>query len=141
MNVAVITLIPSLIKGDTVETALLNRLVVFVGDFTGVPHDSISQNTTLYGDLGIDGDDAVDLIADLKREFSIDFSDFLFDRHFGTEGLTPFAFVQWFTYAIRTGTPEARAGLSPIRICDLVDAAQTGKWLGLPNAAARASNA
>jgi acyl carrier protein len=38
------------------------------------------------GSLGIDGDDAVELLAHLRKRFGITFQQFPFDRYFGPEG-------------------------------------------------------
>ena len=47
---------------------------------------SLSPMTHINKDLGIDGDDAYELITELAEKFSIDFFDFEYGKHFGPEG-------------------------------------------------------
>lgn len=88
----------------------------------------LSLATTLLGDLGIDGDDAGDLLKAYASEFNVDLSDFDFFRHFGPEGLGCNFPIVWAHALFRTGTPEQRVGLTAISIGDLVQAARRGRW-------------
>ena len=82
----------------------------------------MSFDTDLAGDLGIDGDDAIEIFKSLATQFSIDFSGIEWDRHFGPEaGCSPLAFLSpkyaaWHRCRI------------PVTIRDLVNATVTKEW-------------
>ncbi|MCC6736802.1 MAG: DUF1493 family protein [Bauldia sp.] len=67
--------------------ASISRVVAIVKGATPRRfHRRISDATTINYDLGIDGDDAYDLIAKLCAEFRVtDDSDFPWDRYFFSE--------------------------------------------------------
>jgi hypothetical protein len=86
-------------------------------------------DTTLLGDLGIDGDDGLELMADFGRKFNVDLMQFEPSKHFGPEGgcFPPLAlYVLLRTWVM--GDPHEAVGLLPISIRDLVRAAEAGKW-------------
>lgn len=116
----------------TQETAesLYDRVVAFVAQQSGVSVDRLRPETTLFGDLGTDGDDGIDLLDDFAREFSIDLSRCDATRYFGPEGLVPWFVFCLVIWAFRRGTPEERARLQPISIADLVLSAELGRWAG-----------
>jgi len=55
---------------------------------------SLSLETRIGEDLGVDGDDAVELLEEYSKRFSVDISNFSFDDYFGPEvGFNPFYFL------------------------------------------------
>jgi hypothetical protein len=106
------------------------RVVAFVAAQCGVSSDRIRPQTTLLGDLGIDGDDGIELLEQFADEFAVDLARCNPTRHFGPEGLWPWAPIYWLILALRRGTPEQRARLSPISVADLIHAAEIGRWDG-----------
>lgn len=100
----------------------------FVASFVGVPSERISLSTTLFGDLGVDGEDGSDLLVAFGEHFNVDLSALDVTKHFGSEGIWPWAPLYWVVLWLRSGTPEQKARLSPITIADLVRAAESGKW-------------
>jgi acyl carrier protein len=56
---------------------------------SGHPAASITREQSLQGDLGIDGDDAVELFTDSQERFELDLSPLhsRWSRHFGPEGV------------------------------------------------------
>lgn len=74
-----------------------NEIVDFVSDWVGAPRRKIKLNTRLFHDLGIDGDDGVELLGAFCEKFQVDPHAKLMDRHFGTEAAaTPWTFIRWF---------------------------------------------
>lgn len=112
------------------ETAagLEQRVREFVARERAVPAERLRPDTTLFGDLGVDGDDAADLFAAFGREFGVDLRGLELGRHFGPEGLPPTFPSEWVRDFLRSGSPEQRAGLEPVAIADLVRAAVTKRW-------------
>ena len=97
-----------------------------------MPISRLDDNTTLFGDLGIDGDDALEFLEAFAKEFDVDTSSLRVSDHFGPEGIPVTTFFRWIAVAFRRGTPEARAGLQPITIGGLIGAARRGSWSERP---------
>lgn len=95
-----------------------DKIIDFVVREAGFKHHQISLQSDLRN-LGIDGDDAIELMNKFSQEFSVDMSKFDFKRHFSPEGFNPFLilFPSWW-----------RRKLQSITIRDLVKAAETGVW-------------
>jgi hypothetical protein len=107
-------------------------VVAFVADFTRNPVECIKPQTTLFGDLGIDGDDGDEILSAFMRRFDVDMSSCR-PVHFGPEGFVPWAPLYWLALAWRSraekqSTPESRARLMPITIQDLIDSAKAKRW-------------
>lgn len=100
----------------------------FVAGFVGIPSVQISGATTLFGDLGIDGEDGSNFMVAFGERFNVDLSDLEVTKHFGPEGLWPWAPLHWIALWFRAGTPEQKARLLPIAVADLVHAAEVGTW-------------
>lgn len=107
---------------------LQTRVIDFLSNEVGVRASDLSLETTLFGDLRLDGDDAAELLEKFGREFSVDLSQFHLSDHFGPEGVWPWTVIQWLAPAFRRGTPEERSRLKPITIADLVRSAELGKF-------------
>lgn len=92
-------------------------------DFTGVAPARIHGDTTLQEDLGLEGDDAGDLMAAYAERFNVDLRDFEFERYFDVEGaFNPIRFL-----VLRLFRP-GRLRRPPIRVSQLVAAAEAGRW-------------
>jgi Protein of unknown function (DUF1493) len=110
---------------------LYDDVVAFVAKETAIRVDRIRPDTTLVGDLGITGDDGIELLEAFSRRFGVDMSGCDCRRYFGLEGGgSPLAFFVWLSYLFKPGTPESKAGLQPITITDLVRAAESHRWGG-----------
>lgn len=110
--------------------SLYDRVVAFVAEQRCVRAERLKPGTTLFGDLGADGDDGVELLEHFAREFSVDMSGCDPSRYFGPEGVPLWFLIDWVVLALRRGSPEERARLQPIRIADLVRSAELGRWAG-----------
>lgn len=85
---------------------------------SGHPAASITRDQNLQGDLGIDGDDAVELFADFQQRFEVDLSPLYshWSKHFGSEGVP-----------LQVGLLWASVMAGPMLL---------GIWIGLPDWAA-----
>lgn len=123
----------------------------FVADFRHIPLDQVLPDTTLPYDLGIDGDEAADLLLAFEDTFRVDLSGFRYYEHFGDEGiplrvglvLIPLAVAvgvlwswQWWAGAALVAVAVVaqllrwRRGFShPLRVSDLAQAADAGRWV------------
>lgn len=104
------------------------EVIEFVASYLGVPASSISGDSTLLGDLGIDGDDGDEFLAAFGTRFCVDLSEFDHSEYFGPEGFYPWAPFNVWVQCFRTGSPEAKAGVTPIMISDLMRAVAAGRW-------------
>lgn len=60
----------------------------------------LTQETRLYEDLKIDGDDAVDFFIAFEKEFNVDVSNFQLSKYFNGEGFDPVGFGKIFRLII-----------------------------------------
>lgn len=113
---------------------LEESVIEFVSAFTGFRPERLHLQTTLYGDLGVAGDDGWDLIQAYGKKFQVDLAGFEPLRHFGEEGvsvLAPFALL-WMVLRFpfrRRRAPEEESNLRVVRIGDLVAFARAGRWM------------
>jgi acyl carrier protein len=111
-----------------------DEVIAFVAKTTGVPAGRITPQTTLFGDLGVDGLDGYDLLVAFKERFSVDLQECRIDRHFGPEScFVPWAVLYWLLLLWRActekgSTSESRARMVPITVQNLVDSAKAGVW-------------
>lgn len=113
---------------------LEDEVISLVAEQTGSRFCDLGPQTTLFGDIGVDGDDGVELLMAFMERFKVDMASCQVRRHFGPEGFVPWVFLYWALIAWRSvtekgSTPESRARLVPIAIQDLIDSAKTGKWV------------
>jgi acyl carrier protein len=104
-----------------IDEDLYDRVLVIVAKNRGRKKTDIRAESRLLQDLGTDGMDADDLLAALGDAFDIDFSGFVFNRHFGPEGWNPLELLQGLF------EPETRKKI-PITVMDLYEAAKTRKF-------------
>ena len=84
--------------------------------------DQVTINTNIGGDLGVDGDDGVDLMEAFAEKYGVDITGFEISRYFDPEaGFNP---ISWL-WALATRMP----GLKIMRPMDLVLAAEEKRWI------------
>lgn len=113
---------------------LEESVIDFVAAFTGFKAERIHSQTTLYGDLGVAGDDGLDLIQAYGKKFQVDLTEFQSEHHFGSEGVSILAPLGLLWMVLRLPfrqkrTPEEEANLRVIRIRDLITFARAGRWM------------
>ena len=118
---------------NVVSDTLEEEVVAFIASERREQRERLSPRTTLFGDLGVDGDDAEELFDAFMKRFEVDMSECRAKEHFGPEGFVPWAPIYWMILAWRGvteegSTPESRARLRPVTIQDLIDSARARKW-------------
>ncbi|MDR2678586.1 MAG: DUF1493 family protein [Zoogloeaceae bacterium] len=105
---------------------IASQVIHFVADLRAESPDKITLSTTIGRDLGVDGDDAEDLIDAFSERFDVDVSEFwpVYHRYFGPEGCNPFWILYVLIMALFGRKPDK---LLPLTIEDLINAAQTKK--------------
>jgi acyl carrier protein len=76
-----------------VRDDVYERVRQFVAREASVRVETLTPETRINYDLGVDGDDAVELLEAFMEEFRVDLSAFEFNRYFGPEGGPPPAFI------------------------------------------------
>ena len=114
---------------------IVNRVIQLVAREVSETADRIKLSSTLFRDLGVDGDDADELFSVFAKEFQVDLSDLNLSRHFGSEGFDPattfFHLFLWLRDLIAGDSYQERIDkrFLPIYISDLVEAAEAGRWI------------
>ena len=85
--------------------------------------ERLTPSTRLLHDLGIDGDDAEEILLDFIERFHVDFSSFHFTDYFGSEAG---AGGRWLVRKFRGGDA---LHFAPLTVQDLLDAANRGRWI------------
>ena len=101
---------------------LKERVFMMVATQTGHRRAELSLQTNVFRDLGVDGDDAEDLLIGFSKEFDVDLKRLQFSRHFGPEApFNPIALLmpRWWRW---------QRERIPVRMQDLVDAAASREW-------------
>ncbi len=99
----------------------------FVAKHAGAGAEMLQLQTTLFGDLGVDGDDGPRLIEAFAKEFDVDISGFNPSDHFGPEaGPFPLCFViQLFRRLVLNEDAHLVGGVKPITIYEMIEAARS----------------
>lgn len=90
----------------------------------------ITMDTTLFVDLALWGDDAVEFLQAFGDRWGVDLSMLLFDRHFLPEGYSRSELFLWPLAAWKRFFSSGRksAHLIPISLRQLGEAANIGRW-------------
>lgn len=96
------------------DNKLLDVLKEFISDLSGIDGNEIFENTSLEGDLGIYGDDAVELILAFGKKFSVDVSKFRASEYFISEG------------GFKIGSYK-NVNLKELKVFDLIKAVEIGR--------------
>ena len=99
------------------------EVIALVARKTGRPESSITPEKTFY-QLGIDGDDAVELIAELCKRYQVPEEGIDLNKYIGPEGGGLFNHIL-FAMRRKNKPPQERKEL---RIGDLIKTAQEHRW-------------
>jgi acyl carrier protein len=101
-----------------VSNKIEKNVIAHIAEYIGADPDKVTPGMDLFRDLGIDGDDAIDLITSFSKEFQVDVSNFDFGKHFGPEwppSLLATLFRRIYSKA---------NNITPLTIKDLIKAAE-----------------
>ncbi|MGG6265532.1 DUF1493 family protein [Leptolyngbya sp. AN03gr2] len=99
------------------EDWIVQEVKALIAEYTGVEVTMLSLETSLVEDLGVDGDDATDLLEALSREFQVDLSDLNVSDYFNAEG-----------FDLRMLFRSGKTRLKSLTVKHLVNAVKAGKW-------------
>ena len=98
------------------EGDLTDWIIRMVAEQSGIPRAQISQDSRLYHDLKIWGDDAGELLTEFRDVFQVDFTGFAFEDYFPPEA----SWSKW---------PRE---FQPLTVRELVESARARRWIGAP---------
>lgn len=97
------------------------RVIQWIAEFLRVAPERVSGSSALNHDLGVDGDDGVELVHEFGRKFGVDVAKFPYGDYFGPEASNPLALVgALLRGAVRGGARDLR----PLYVSDLVNLAR-----------------
>lgn len=108
---------------------LSTEVFAMVSKFTCVQRQKLTLETTVFYDLGIDGDDAVEFFEEFGSAFHVDLTDFKIEKYFGPEASDPLSSIVTWLQGWWKGDHHSAAGVMPITLRDLVEAARAGRWV------------
>jgi acyl carrier protein len=100
----------------------IEEIKEFTAKTLAIPVNKISEETSLFHDLGVDGDDAQDFLNEFSRVFGVNMSKFHYSEFFGSEGApSPLAFIKEILMEAHYKQKKR------LRVIDLFQAANTGE--------------
>jgi len=103
------------------------EVIALVAKKTGRPESSITPEKTFY-QLGIDGDDAVELIDELCKRYKVPAERIDLNKYIGPEGGGVFNHIL-YAFSSKEHSSEERREL---RISDLIQTATDRRWFDQP---------
>ena len=98
------------------------EIIEFISQSLSIPLNKITKTASLFHDLGIDGDDAIDFLNEFSHTFGVSLSQFRFNEYFGPEGsATPWGFIKEIV------TKSSFTQKKRLEVKDLIQAVSTGK--------------
>ena len=101
---------------------ILTEVCELIHEHTSVRKDRLSENTILQK-LGLDGDDADELMIEYAQKFHVDMDDYDFEEYFDVEGTFGPIYDLYLLLFKREKLKK-----TDISVAELVDAAMAGKW-------------
>lgn len=105
-----------------IDSAKIDAVCNFISEQSGCPLAKIKPDSRLEEDLGIVGDDHVELLDRYFEIFSVSPGDFSYDRYCSPEGLG----TSWLRKMI--GKPIPKSAREPLTVSMLAAAATQGVW-------------
>jgi len=100
------------------------KVRAFVAHHAGMATDTLDEHTRLAEDLGLDGEDAVELMSAFSKEFAVEMADFQFAEYFGPEGaFNPLLYLYCWLF------DRQKLQKTSITVHDLVRAAEAARWM------------
>ncbi|WP_338758682.1 DUF1493 family protein [Massilia sp. METH4] len=107
----------------------LEQLMIrFVADELRCPLKCVNLSTSLFHDIGVNGDDAADFVDCFSDRFNVSLDGFEFDRYFGPE--RPGTLVEIFQVMFaKIFTSRRRSKFQRLEVIDLIRAAEDGRFM------------
>ncbi len=105
------------------ENSAFERVSEIITEFAGVDRTRITNDSDLFEDFGIAGDDGDDLFTAFDNAFDVDWTGLDLGVHFGGEG-----FGLPFPWQLKNDCVMYET--QPCKVSDIVQAVESGRWQG-----------
>ena len=105
------------------NASLNEKVLQLVAKKTGLQLAKLTMDSRLLHDLGVDGDDAAELLTSFADEFRVDMTTFRFSKHFRPEP----SLLDLISF-LRSPHQDDLSTKIPITLRDLADAATIRTW-------------
>lgn len=102
------------------DLEIKDRLVFFIKNYMGI---EVDEETNLFGDLELIGDDANFFMLDFEKEFKVKLDNFKFTDYFVEEGSLPFYY--WYLKVFK----KERLIRKGFKLNHLVKVVKAGHWI------------
>lgn len=110
--------------------SMQSEVIAFISEFTGTDPSKITLETLVNDELGVDGDDGVDLLFEFCAKFNVDLSS-IDKLYFGPEGSNPFSAILIGLSALWRGLHGRPSRYLPLPVKQFVYSAEAGKWVNI----------
>ncbi|MEJ2591182.1 MAG: DUF1493 family protein [Candidatus Thiodiazotropha sp.] len=101
-------------------------VIEFIAAESGTRKDQVGLNSTLLGDLGIDGDDARELLESFSERFGVDVSEFEWQWHFRNEPCIKG--IIYLFRKLRYRDEHLAAKKEPVTVAQIMNACEKKMW-------------
>ena len=111
------------------EDQLQHDLFALISEMQGIKLEKIAVEKSLNFDLGVDGDDAVELFQAYAQKFQVDLTPLgeEWDRYFGQEGIDILSLFSSMSWPLG----KRRKPMRPLPVSRLLASARAGRWIPL----------
>lgn len=102
------------------------EIIELISKETGYPTSNIHENSTLLGDIGLDGDDAWDVLENCHEKYGLKLDNFDFQRYFRNEPC--FKGLIYLYRKLKYKDEHLASNKVAITIADLAKACELGEW-------------
>ncbi len=107
-----------------------DRVIDFVANYVGIDANEVNKGTTVNDELGVDGDDGMDMLESFSKEFDVDISS-VKDIYFGPEGLNLsvvfYPILRFMGILMLVDTKQKH--IRPLTVSTMIESAKNKVWI------------
>ena len=107
-----------------------SEVIKFISEFVGVPEKKITADTLVNDDLGVAGDDGIELMEAFANRFNVGLSTWEQD-YFGPEGMSPFVIILLPYALLKWLFGNNSSGLVHLPVAQFIKSAEAGQWVNM----------
>lgn len=114
-------------------------LVALIEQHYWAPKSGFKETTTIADDLGIDGQDGIELMELIATEFNVRMDRFDWNKYFLPEGCNPFSFLLWplrhlmSRRCLEFFQLDLVSTKAPLTLRQIGDCIDLGQWIEIPH--------